>query len=99
MTTVPLTDDAWLRVCHLFEEPAAGPTNVGRPRRQSRDVLNGVLWVLLNHEKWHHLPSTFPPSQTCYARWLQWKRTGLIDTVIAELEKGDDAPPDSGGAP
>lgn len=98
MTTLPLTDEAWLRVCHLFEEPA-GTAGVGRPRRRSRDVLNGVLWVLLNDEKWHHLPGTFPPSQTCYARWLQWKRSGVMDVVLAELrrhcnESQDDLPSD-----
>ncbi|MGH8778199.1 transposase [Paraburkholderia sp.] len=86
MTTVPLTDEAWLHVRHLFEEPA-GTAGVGRPRRQSRDVLNGILWVLLNGEKWHHLPATYPPSQTCYARWLQWKRSGVMDVVLVELKR------------
>jgi hypothetical protein len=31
----------------------------GRPRRSARQLLDAVLWVLLRHEKWHHLLGRF----------------------------------------
>jgi transposase len=84
MLRVPLSDEAWQKVCHLFESVPA--TGSGRPRRHPRPVLDAILWVIVNREKWHRLPSTFPPSQTCYARWLEWNRDGIIRRVLIELD-------------
>jgi transposase len=81
---IPLSDEDWSRVSRLLVEPASSRT--GRPRSDPRQLLNGVLWVLINGEKWHHLPSTFPAQQTCYARWLKWKRDGIMQAVLSELE-------------
>jgi transposase len=83
MLQVPLSDESWQAVCHLFEHPEAGR---GRPRRHPRQVLDAILWVLLNREKWHRLPANFPPTQTCYARWLQWNRDGTMNRVLTELD-------------
>jgi transposase len=83
MLQVPLSDEAWQQVCHMFEPVAAGR---GRPRRPPRTVLNAILWILVNREKWHRLPGTFPPSQTCYIKWLEWNRDGLITRVLSELD-------------
>jgi transposase len=83
MITLPLSDEAWQRVSHLFiQEPKSRP---GRPARDPRDVLNGILWVLSRGEKWHWLPADFPPSQTCYIKWLTWRRTGLMSKILDEL--------------
>ncbi|WP_429284988.1 transposase [Paraburkholderia sp. GAS41] len=84
MLAIPLSDEDWSRVSPLLVEPACSRT--GRPRSDPRQLLNGILWVLVNGEKWHHLPSTFPPQQTCYARWLKWKRDGIMLSILSELE-------------
>jgi len=80
---LPLSDEMWARVCHLLiEQPHTGR---GRPRRSTRHVLDGILWVVTNDEKWHHLPSIYPPSQTCYAKWLARRRDGVMEAVFAQL--------------
>jgi hypothetical protein len=83
MIEIPLTDADWSRVAYLFPmHPVAGR---GRPRSHPRALLNGILWVLINRQKWRCLPATFPPQQTCYNRWLQWKNTGVMEVVSVEL--------------
>lgn len=84
MTDFPLSEEAWQRVSHLF--PQDSKQRFGRPARNPRDVLNAILWVTTQGEKWHRLPAYFPPSQTCYIKWLQWRRAGLMSTILDELE-------------
>lgn len=83
MPEVPLTDADWSRIAHLFPvQPVAGR---GRPRSHPRALLNGILWVLMNGQSWRLLPATFPPQQTCYNRWLEWRKTGIMEAVRTEL--------------
>jgi transposase len=83
MAAVPLSDDDWSRIAHLFTEDAV--PRFGRPRRSAREVLDAVLWVVVNGEKWHRLPRTFPPAQTCYIKYLRWRKYGIMDEVFREL--------------
>ncbi|RFU48444.1 transposase [Paraburkholderia sp. DHOC27] len=81
---IPLSDEAWERVSHLVSRDVR--QRFGRPARDPRDILNAILWVTMSNEKWHHLPANFPPSQTCYIRWLQWRRAGLMAIILDALE-------------
>jgi transposase len=36
----------------------------GRPWRDAREVLNGVLWILRTGAQWQDLPDCYPPYQT-----------------------------------
>ncbi|WP_144109205.1 transposase [Paraburkholderia sp. BCC1886] len=81
MLHLPLSDDDWARVQSLFPDPADGPASRGRPRRSDREILNAILWLQQRNEKWHRLPATFPPQQTCYLRYIAWKKTGVLDQV------------------
>jgi transposase len=40
----------------------------GRPPADTREVLNGVLWILRTGAQWRELPSMYPPYQTVYGR-------------------------------
>jgi len=79
-----LSDAQWKSVSHLF--PYGTERRFGRPRRHPRDILEAVLWVILNGEKWDHLPAHYPPIQTCYIKSLQWRRDGLLADALAVLE-------------
>ncbi|WP_341315121.1 transposase [Paraburkholderia sp. IMGN_8] len=80
---VPLSDEDWQRVSHLLIVDSR--RRFGRPARDPRDVLNAILWVTIHKEKWHRLPSNYPPSRTCYIKWLQWRRAGLISKIFEAL--------------
>lgn len=83
MLKVPLSDEAWQKVSHLFDHPVTN--RLGRPRRHPRGLLDAILWIHVNREKWHRLPATFPPAQTCYLKWLEWNRDGILADALDAL--------------
>ena len=46
----------------------------GRPWREHRAVLNGILWILRTGAPWADLPDRYPWYQTCHRRFQQWVR-------------------------
>ena len=66
-------------------QPQGRPDGRGRPWRDARAVLNGVLWVLRTGAPWHDLPSRYPSYQTCHRRFQQWRREGTLTKVLTRL--------------
>jgi len=82
-----LTDIEWARIEHLFDEPRQR-RGAGRPAANPRAILDAIRWIQQSGERWLHLPATFPPQQTCYMKFLQWRKDGRI----AEVERILDGP-------
>jgi hypothetical protein len=78
-----LTDAVWARVQPLLPPPAL----TGRPPRDTRIVLDGVLWVLRTHASWRALPAEYGPWRTVYGRHRTWVRTGLWPRIIDALNE------------
>src|SRR6185437_2072469 len=57
----------------------------GRPWRSSREVLNGILWILRTSAQWADLPARYPPYQTCHRRFQRWVRDGTLEHVLEVL--------------
>ena len=55
-----LTDEQWRVLEPLFSEPAKRADGRGRPWRGTREVINGVLWVLRTGAPWRDLPKRYP---------------------------------------
>ena len=64
-----LTDAQWDYVKRFVPVPRRRPDGRGRPWRDPRDVLNGVLWILWTGAPWADLPGRYPPYQTCHRRY------------------------------
>ena len=81
-----LTDKQWDVLKPLLPErdvvPSSGP---GRPRRDARDVINGILWVLRTGAQWSEMPDSYPPYQTCHRRYQQWVDDGTMEHVLQGL--------------
>jgi Putative transposase of IS4/5 family (DUF4096) len=75
------TDAAWARVQPLL--PPRAPT--GRPPRDARTILAGVLWVLRTHASWRALPAEYGPWRTIYGRHRLWVATGLWLRILDAL--------------
>src|SRR3984885_16085292 len=79
-----ITDAQW-----AFLEPQFRPKRRadgrGRPGQDTREVLNGVFWVLRTSSPWHDLPSRYPSYQTCHRRSQQWQRSGLLTRLLQKL--------------
>ncbi len=83
-----LTDEQWVVAQPLIGEPPRREDGRGRPWRDSREVLNGVLWILRTGAPWHDLPDRSPPYQTCHRRFQAWVRDGTIRGVLEALARG-----------
>jgi transposase len=77
-----LTDQEWTCVEHLFDE-LRHRKGAGRPAANPRAILDAIRWIQQTGERWLYLPATFPPQQTCYMKFLQWRKDGRI----AEVER------------
>src|SRR5580693_924750 len=79
-----LTDAQWAVLDPLFR-PQRRSDGRGRPWRDTRAVVNGVLWILRTGALWHDLPNRYPPSQTCHRRFQHWQRSGVLLQLLQKL--------------
>jgi transposase len=82
-----LTDEQWSVLDPLIPRPKTRSDGRGRPWKDSRAVLNGILWVLRTGAPWHDLPDRYPSYQTCHRRFQQWVRSGVLKTVLEHLAR------------
>jgi transposase len=80
-----LSNGQWAAIEPLLPRPSMRTDGKGRPRRDDRDVLNGILWILRSGARWPDLPSRFPPYHTCHRRFREWTRTGVLRSVLEAL--------------
>jgi transposase len=80
-----LTDEQWEILEPLIPDPPRRADGKGRPWRDPRDVLNGILWVLRTGAPWRDLPERYPPYQTCHRRFQRWNEEGVLDEVLRAL--------------
>jgi transposase len=82
MARLLLTDEEWELIADLFPEPSS----TGRPRRDPRSVLDGILWVLRTGSPWRDLPEEFGPWQTAWRMFDQWNADGTFAEILARLQ-------------
>ena len=81
-----LTEAQWSFIESLIPPSPRRPDRRGRPWRDPRDVLNGILWILCTGAPWKDLPERYPPYQTCHRRFQQWCRDGTIERACRVME-------------
>lgn len=81
-TSFELTDAVWAAIAPLMPARPQGP---GRPARDHRTIVNGILWVLESEAPWRHAPARYGPWQTLYARYSLWVADGTWGRVSAAL--------------
>jgi len=82
---VDLTDEQWAILELLIPELPRRRDNRGRPWKESRGIVEGILWVFRTGAPWHDLPGRYPPYQTCHRRFQQWVREGVLRSVLEAL--------------
>jgi transposase len=81
-----LTDEQWAILEPLIpEEERQVSRKRGRPWRDAREVLNGILWILRTGAPCQDLPERYPPYQTCHRRFQRWVREGLMEAMLCTL--------------
>ena len=77
-----LTDEEWALIAHLF------PHNhrQGEPWKDHRTVLNGMFWRMRTGAPWRDIPERYGPWQTIYDRFNRYRKNGLLDRMLQELQ-------------
>src|SRR5207247_5614718 len=66
------------------------PAKTGRPREwTTREIINGIFYVLRAGCSWRMLPKCFPPMTTVYGWFLRFRREGLFETINHHLVMAD----------
>lgn len=68
-----LDDDEWALCASFVIETGA---KRGRPPRDHRRVIDGVLWVALTGAAWRELPAEYGNWSSVYRQFLRWSEGG-----------------------
>lgn len=61
----------------------------GRPAKDNRQMLDGILYWLNTGIAWRDLPERFGPWQSVYGRFRTWTKQGIWEKVFAGLIEQD----------
>ena len=78
-----ITDSEWSRIVDLLPPENTGKR--GRPRKDNRTILNGMIWIARSGAPWRDLPERYGPWETVYSRFRKWIEDGIFDNVIRVL--------------
>ena len=77
-----LSDDEWGVLKAALDAARSG---TGRPLRNERMVVEGIVWRLRNGAKWRSLPSRFGPWWRAAQLHIRWSRLGVWERAFAYL--------------
>ncbi|GAG19919.1 unnamed protein product [marine sediment metagenome] len=76
-----LTDEQWELIADLFSPPK----RMGRPPRDRRKIMDGILWILRTGSPWRDLPDSLGPWQTTWDLFNRWNQDGTVDRILERL--------------
>lgn len=83
-----MTGAQWERLRPLLPPQKAW---TGRPAKDHRLVLNGILWIDRTGAPWRDLPECYGPWQTIASRFYRWRAAGIWDRILAAVQQLADA--------
>ena len=76
-----LTDEQWDLISDIFPEPK----RTGRPPRDRRQVVDGILWILRTGSPWRDLPEALGPWATVWDLFDTWSGDGTLQAILDRL--------------
>lgn len=70
-----LTDSEWEVIKEIID-------NQRKSKHDKRVILNALLWLLTTGSQWRNMESKYPPWQTIYYHFRQWKKRGIIEELL-----------------
>ena len=77
---------------------AAAEATVAGPEAEDRTAGQGPsygqqrdIWILRTGAPWRDLPDRFGPWSTVASRFYRWRKQGLWERLLAEVQQGADA--------
>src|SRR5205085_3177573 len=80
-----LTDAQWRLIQPLIPERPRRADGKGRPRRNPREVMNGIFWIMRTGAAWQDMPSRYPPGTTCHRYFQTWVKAGAFVQMLNVL--------------
>jgi transposase len=87
MESSDLTDAQWERLGPLL--PPQRP-RTGRPAKDHRTILNGILWILRTGSPWRALPERYGSWKTVSSRFYRWEQACIWERILAALQRQAD---------
>jgi transposase len=78
-----LSDGKWDLIDPLIPRSTA---RTGRPAKDRRLMLNGILWILATGAPWRDLPERFGSCKTVHRYFTNWRRTGVFAAILETLQ-------------
>ena len=74
-----LTDEQWDKIKTYFENKK------GRPYKNLRNTVNGILWIMRSGASWRDLPARYGCWNAVYKCFSKWQSQGLFETIFKDL--------------
>lgn len=87
MSRYEITTEQWERIKDLLPSPHKGK---GRPAKDNRMMLNGMMWIARSGAQWRELPEKYSPWQTVYSKYRKWVTEGVLESVFKALSEDAD---------
>lgn len=75
MSKYELTDYQWNQIKDLIPPKTS---KCGRARRNPRELMNAIIWVLRTGSPWCALPEKYGPWHTVYNNFRKWTQQGIM---------------------
>jgi transposase len=82
MVREEITDAQWEQLRPLL--PPQKP-KTGRPNKDHRTILSGIVWILRTGAPWRDLPACFGPYKTVSSRFYRWRKAGIWQRILERL--------------
>ena len=82
MCKYELTDYQWSQIKDLIPPKTS---TCGRARRDPRELLNAIIWVLRTGAPWCELPEKYGPWHTAYNNFRKWTREGVLENIFKKF--------------
>ena len=76
-----LTDKQWDRIKRYFEVAKKN----GRPYKNVRNTVNGIVWILKSGAPWRDLPARYGQWNAVYKCFSKWQKQRLFEKIFEEL--------------
>lgn len=80
-----LTDEEWERIEKLIPK-----NKMGRPRKDDRLILNGMIWLARSGAGWEDMPERYGSWKTVYSRFCKWRDDGTLLNIFKTLNEDAD---------
>ncbi len=77
-----LSDYQWEQIKDLIPPKTS---TCGRERRDPRELLNAIIWVLRTGSPWRAVPKKYGPHTTAYNNFRKWTEEGIMEKIFKKF--------------